>query len=52
MPNFDEERESQLRAELERREKLRREGKCDYCGKNQGSLPSCRFPERHAGRTE
>jgi len=40
-----------LSAELARRLKSRREGKCDYCNRARDSDPDCRFPERHH-RTE
>ena len=44
--DIDEYTSAQLRGELRNRRKLRREGKCDYCGRDP-SLPPCKFPERH-----
>lgn len=43
---LDEINEDSLRAELQRREKQRSAGLCDYCGRPAGT-PPCRFPERH-----
>lgn len=45
--NLDEIDERLLRQEIERREKARAEGLCDYCGRP-STEPACRFPERHA----
>jgi hypothetical protein len=44
--DLDEISTKRLREELKHRHKLRREGKCDYCGRDP-STPSCKFPERH-----
>ena len=43
---LDEFSEHHLRAELARRERLRAEGKCDYCARAI-DLPPCKFPDRH-----
>lgn len=44
--DLDEYTEEQLNNELKRRQDLRNEGKCDYCGQL-GNTPNCKFPERH-----
>ena len=44
--DLDEYPTKKLRTELNRRSGLRREGKCDYCGRLVGT-PPCKFPERH-----
>ena len=46
--DLDELPEETLHQELARREKLRHEGRCDYCGRILGIYPACKFPERHA----
>ena len=49
--DLDEFAEKELVAELERRERLRRRGLCDYCGSPAGVLfpngRTCSHPERH-----
>jgi hypothetical protein len=45
--DLDEYTEAELKAELERRQKAREAGLCDYCGR-QPSQPACRFPERYS----
>lgn len=47
---LDEMRETELRAELARRENARAHNRCDYCGRIIGSTPACRFADRHAGK--
>jgi hypothetical protein len=49
MARLDEVDEVLLEYELERRMKLRSQGKCDYCERPWGMPPQCRFPERHNG---
>lgn len=44
--DLDEFEEHELQGELERRQKLREQHKCDYCGKDT-KKPICRFPDRH-----
>lgn len=44
--DLDEQDEHRLRAELIRREELRKRGLCDYCERPPAS-PSCKFPLRH-----
>jgi hypothetical protein len=44
--DLDEYEEEELRAELDRRAKLRADGKCDYCGRSI-HVPTCKFQERH-----
>jgi hypothetical protein len=39
--------EQALEGELERRRKLRSQGKCDYCERVWGMRPTCKFPQRH-----
>jgi len=43
---LDEYTDIELALEIERRQKLRAAGKCDYCTRDI-SLDSCMFPERH-----
>lgn len=43
---LDEYTDLQLAAEIERREKLRASGKCDYCERSNTTEP-CQFPTRH-----
>lgn len=50
--DLDEYAESELLAEVQRREDLRRAGNCDYCKRAFGKSPPCRFPERHKGQPE
>lgn len=45
--SLDEFSEKDLNAELERRRRLRDQGKCDYC-QQLGNTPDCKFPDRHA----
>ncbi len=45
---LDEYPEEQLRAELDRRARLRAAGLCDYCGRHP-STPACKEPARHGG---
>jgi len=45
--SLDEYDEKTLRSEINRRERLRRDNKCDYCERLYNTVPSCRFPERH-----
>lgn len=49
--DLDEYSEKRLREELRHRRKLRRAGKCDYCGRDP-STPPCKFPERHKAKPE
>ena len=44
--DLDEMSEEKLLEELNRRQKLRQAGLCDYCGREPGTT-SCKFPERH-----
>lgn len=44
--DLDEYTEAQLQEELARREDVRAQGRCDYCGGLQTET-SCKFPERH-----
>lgn len=44
--DIDEYTEKELNDELERRNQLRDQGKCDYC-QQYGNTPPCKFPERH-----
>ncbi len=46
---LDEYPEEQLRAELDRRERLQASGLCDYCGRHR-STPACKERARHGGR--
>ena len=43
---LDEFPEERLVAELERRADLRKQGLCDYCGREEFTSP-CKFPDRH-----
>lgn len=45
--DLDEYGEDALRNELTRRAKLKREGRCDYCGKYRNESV-CKFPDRHS----
>lgn len=45
--DLDEYSEERLLNELLRRSKARSLGYCDYCGRDLGLEPVCRFPERH-----
>lgn len=47
--SLDEIPELRIRREIERRAKLRSQGKCDYCGRVCGAEPVCKFPHRHRG---
>lgn len=49
---LDEYRESVLQEELERRAALREKGLCDYCERAIEVTSSCKFPERHKGKTQ
>lgn len=44
--DLDEYPEVKLREELQRRERLRAQGLCDYC-EQPHYLPTCKFPGRH-----
>ncbi len=44
--DLDQYSEAALKDELERRRKLRADGRCDYCGQPT-TLPPCRFRARH-----
>lgn len=46
MIDLDEYDEQKLRDEITRRENARRNGDCDYCGRD-GSTTPCKFPLRH-----
>lgn len=37
----------ELEGELKRRERARKRGDCDYCGRHHSTVP-CKFPDRHA----
>ena len=50
--SIDEFDEHRLLAELERRNYLRNENRCDYCGRPKDSLPPCDKPRRHRGIVE
>lgn len=41
-----------LLEELIRRRELKQKGLCTYCERPVNCLPACRFPERHAGKSE
>lgn len=45
--DLDEYPDHALKAELQRREKNRLDGLCDYCGQKLGVKPACRMKERH-----
>lgn len=45
--DLDEIPDNELYAELKRREQLRAQGLCDYCGRSDRSEPACKFPDRH-----
>ena len=47
---LDEYSMADLKTEIARREQAKARGQCDYCGKQSGTRPSCRFPERHGIR--
>lgn len=44
--DLDQLSENSLREELDKRKKLREEGKCDYCERFPSTEP-CRYPHRH-----
>jgi len=48
--DLDEIPAARLEGELQRRTKLRSEGKCDYCERHHNVVPACKFPERHMGK--
>jgi hypothetical protein len=39
--------QDELWTELGRRSRNFNDGKCDYCGRAAGLLPSCKYPQRH-----
>lgn len=45
--SLDEYGDDELKAELERRAKLKKDGRCTYCERSTTSS-ACRFPERHS----
>lgn len=47
--SLDEMDEEKLRAEIDRRGRLRRDGKCDYC-ERPPTAPTCKFEDRHTGQ--
>ncbi|MFB3104198.1 MAG: hypothetical protein ACE1ZA_04640 [Pseudomonadales bacterium] len=47
--DLDEYAASELRNELEARKTSRANGRCDYCGRQLHTLPTCKYPHRHAG---
>lgn len=49
--SLDEYTDAELQAELDRRYRDRRAGKCDYCHRPFTSMPACKFPERHKGNS-
>lgn len=46
---LDEVPEGTLRQELDKRARMRMEGRCDYCGRPAGTAPPCGQPSRHFG---
>lgn len=44
--DLDDYSDEALQGELDRRERCRQKGKCDYCGKSRTS-EACRLPLRH-----
>ena len=48
--DLDDYSDETLQQELNRRERARQKGKCDYCGKPRGSEPACRLPVRHTAK--
>jgi 3-methyladenine DNA glycosylase Mpg len=45
--SLDEHSDLALRTEIARRKTMYDEGLCDYCYRQRGAHPTCKFPARH-----